>query len=61
MIPRTILNTLRLISRTARPIVASARLPEPNVLTPEFIPIASTIRPLTITSGDEPPVLAVEA
>jgi len=55
------LNTLRLISRTARPIVASARLPEPNVLTPEFIPIASTIRSLTITSGDEHPVLAVEA
>ena len=39
------------IMRIARPIVALARLPEPNTLWLQFIPIASRIGPLTISSG----------
>ena len=45
--------TLRITSCKARPIVALARLPWPRVLTPEFIPMAPVIGPLTITTGPE--------
>src|SRR6516225_12070456 len=48
------------MSRTARPIVALARLPGPNRFTSAFIPISSATGPLTIRSGAEPPVLAVD-
>ena len=57
--PGAMRKTLRMISRTARPMVALARLPGPKRLTPAFMPISSTIGPLTISSGAEPPVLAV--
>ena len=58
--PGSIWNTLRRISRVARPIVALGRLPGPNRLTSEFMPISSASGPLTISSGADPPVLAVE-
>ena len=35
----------------ARPIVAFARLPDPNTLAPAFIPIAARTGPLTTRSG----------
>ena len=57
--PGTMRNTFRTIRRTARPIVAFARFPGPNRLTPAFMPISSTIGPLTMSSGADPPVLAV--
>ena len=48
-------NTFIRISRTARPMVAFARLPGPNRFTSEFIPSSSAIGPLTTSSGAEPP------
>ncbi len=58
--PGSIWKTLRRIRRVARPMVELARLPGPNRLTSAFMPISSTMGPLTTSSGAEPPVLAVE-
>ena len=55
------LNTFITISRIARPMVALARFPGANTPAPAFMPIASTVSPLTMSNGDEPPVLAVDA
>jgi hypothetical protein len=38
-------------SRSARPIVALARLPDPKALQPPFMPISRAIGPLTTSSG----------
>ena len=43
--------TLSSTRRIARPIVALARLPEPNALTPPFMPIARATGPFTTSSG----------
>src|SRR3984957_18119424 len=40
-----------MISRTGRPIVALARLPEPKALQPPFMPISAATGPLTISRG----------
>ena len=56
-LPVTAPKMLRATSRTARPIVALARLPEPSALEPEFIPIPAACGPLTITHEAAPPVL----
>ena len=45
--------TLRITSWRARPMVAFALLPWPRAFTPEFIPIARAMGPLTITTGPE--------
>ena len=43
--------TFSSMRRIARPIVALARLPEPNALVPPFMPISRAIGPLTTSSG----------
>ena len=50
-----------MMSRIARPMVALARFPGPNTLPAEFMPKSRTAGPLTMTTGAEPPVLAVDA
>ena len=42
-------------------MVALARLPGPKTLPAAFMPMSRTTGPETISSGAEPPVLAVEA
>ena len=44
-------------SRSARPIVAFARLPGPSALWRAFMPISAAIGPLTIAHSAAPPVL----
>ena len=44
--------TFRSIIRTARPMVAFARLPEPKTLQPAFMPISFRTGPFTTMSGD---------
>ncbi len=58
--PGIIWKMFMITRRIARPMVALARLPGPNTLTLAFIPISSRISPEMITTGAEPPVLAVE-
>jgi len=48
---------LRMISLTARPMVAFARQPGPNRLWPQFMSSSRAIGPFTIISTAEPPVL----
>ena len=57
--PGTPPSTLMMSSRSARPIVAFARLPLASTLWVAFIPIAVRTGPLTTTNGALPPVLAV--
>ena len=49
--------TFIMVRRTARPIVALARVPWPNALLPEFTPMRRAMGPLTIKTMAEPPVL----
>ena len=58
--PGIIWKTFMITSRIARPIVAFARCPGPKTLTLAFIPISSRMSPETISTGPEPPVLAVD-
>ena len=52
-------STLMMSSRSARPIVALARLPLPSTLWVAFMPSARRTGPFTTTNGALPPVLAV--
>ena len=54
-------STLLATRRSARPIVALARLPEPSTLWVAFIPTSAAIGPLTIVQIAAPPVLVVAA
>ena len=58
--PGTIRKTFIRMRRTARPMVALARLPGPNRFTSAFMAMSSVTGPLTTSSGAEPPVEAVE-
>ncbi len=51
--------TLRMISRSARPMVALARFPAPKAPKPPFSPILSTIGPFTTMTVAAPIVVAV--
>ena len=59
--PGVISKTFSTMSRSARPMVALARLPGPKTLPAAFMPMSCTTGPETIKSGAEPPVLAVDA
>ena len=52
---------LRATSRTARPMVAFARLPPPSALWRAAIPTSAASGPLTITHTAAPPVLVSTA
>ena len=49
--------TFIMTSRTARPIVALARVPWPKALLPEFTPSVFAIGPFTMRTSADPPVL----